>query len=121
MAEQLQYECTQCVAVIGERHDSDCGIGKCRQTGVQYIQCYGELHEFNGKEYGEHDGLCEPTRWGGEYPGVAECREYNLYTEPDSFWGVTEDLNTLFGYGTWDKETERMTITSEEIARVRSL
>lgn len=61
---------------------------------------------FNGRWYGEHDGPCEPDIWDGEFPGTKACRKYNLYTEPDSIWGLTEDLNKLFSNCSWDPETE---------------
>ena len=92
-----QY-CHQCAAAIGERHDPNCDVGRCSECGGQY--------------FGDSCENSRPTVWTGDWPGVAECREFNLYTEPDSPWGVTEDLNTLITDPrfTWDKSLERFVL-----------
>lgn len=103
--------CNQCGAKPGERHDW-CDIARCRSTGQQLLQCGGELHEYNGREYGEHDGPCEPDVWDGWYPGTTECYEYGLFTAPDSIWGPGPDLNTLIIRSRWDAENERYVLIS---------
>jgi hypothetical protein len=107
MTEENNRPCRQCGAEPGERHREWDDLARCRSTGQQLIQCEGQFHEFGGREYGEHEGPCGPDIWDGEYPGVKECREYGIYTAPDSIWGVKEDLNTLAVTSTWDAENER--------------
>jgi hypothetical protein len=104
---EMQEECTQCDAKVGERHEMFCGRAKCKATGIQQIQCEGELHEYNGREYGEHEGPCLPSIFNGYYNGELEAMEYGWYTSPGSIWGVTEDLNRVHAECRWDSELER--------------
>ena len=104
--EEKNRPCNGCGAEPGERHRSWDDIARCRSTGVQLIQCEGELHEYKGVEYGVHEGECGPDVWDGEYPGVKQCRELGLYRH-DSIFGVTEDLNKLIMHSDWDPTTER--------------
>jgi hypothetical protein len=115
MTEEKNRPCNQCGAEPGERHRDWDDIARCRSTGYQLIQCEGELHEYNGVEYGQHEGPCGPDIWDGEYPGVKQCRELGWYTTTrDYFTGeerITEDLNRLYGsFAKWDREAERFII-----------
>lgn len=51
----------------------------------------------------------QPTVWTGEWPGILECREFGWYTDPESVWGETEDLNRLYTSRevVWSVEQER--------------
>lgn len=95
MTQENNRPCSQCDAEPGERHREIDDLTRCRFTGIQVWMCAVAMH------------TCEPDIWDGEYPGVKECREYNLYTAPDSFWGVTEDLNTLAMITVWDSFEEK--------------
>lgn len=115
MTEERNRDCRQCGAAPGERHrpielgdgsHAYCDLARCRQTGTQLIQCEGELHEFKGRWYGEHEGDCGPDVWDGEYPGVKQARELGLFTDHLGM-GLTEDLNELVGNSDWDAEKER--------------
>jgi len=103
--------CNHCGAEPGERHRKWDDIARCRSTGWQLIQCEGELHEYNGREYGEHEGPCGPDIWDGYWPGTKVCRELGWFTAPDSIWGEMEDLNRLAaacarGELVWSREVE---------------
>lgn len=76
--------CNQCEAEPGEQHREWDDIARCRISGIQGIQC-DKRHNH------------QPDTWDGEYPGTKACREFGWYTSPDSPWGVTEDLNRLYG------------------------
>jgi hypothetical protein len=104
--------CNGCGAEPGERHRDWDDIARCRSTGWQLIQCEGTLHEFEGRKYGEHAGPCGPDIWDGAFPGVTECHELGLFTNANSIWGATEDLNEMTrmaaqGVLVWDTETEK--------------
>jgi hypothetical protein len=121
---QKNTSCNDCGVEPGERHKDGCDIARCASTGFQHLQCEGELHNFNGRVYGEHEGECVPGVWRGDYPGDLECREWHLWTrhipESEPYWqpcskdddGATEDLNTLYlwaadGRIIWNREEER--------------
>ena len=53
----------------------------------------------------------ENTTWTGTWPGVLECQILGWYTDKNSIWGETEDLNkytmaVATGQLVWDKENE---------------
>lgn len=114
-------DCRSCGVAPGEQHEYGCDWALCVSTGQQWIQCEGELHEYKGRSYGEHEGPCEPTIHTGFYPGTLECREYNLYTNRNSHWGVIEDLNTLYRYGTWNSTTQRLELTEDVLSYIRQV
>lgn len=134
--ERVLRDCRQCGAKPGERHDG-CDIARCVSTGFQFIQCAGELHIHQGREYGEHEGPCHEDIWTGEWPGAAECREYGFWSyfntrdeqyrtgggpfladhpvgwvqvEPDDEYlmqWATEDLNRLMVECVWDRGLQK--------------
>lgn len=112
MTEVANRPCNQCGAEPGEHHRGWDDIARCRSTGGQLIQCEGELHEYNGREYGYHEGPCGPDIWDGEYPGVKKCRELGWYTQSRDFltgeMRTVEDLNRLYGAGEvyWNADIE---------------
>jgi hypothetical protein len=99
MTTEENTPCNHCGAEPGEIHREWDDIARCHESGRQLISCWD-------REYHE----CSPDVWDGEWPGVKRCRELGLFTAPDSFWGVTEDLNTLFSRGVWNKETQQFDV-----------
>lgn len=97
---ELQLYCRDCTAAPGERHNENCCVARCSECGEQFITCEA------------HVNVNQPSTWTGEWPGVAECREFGWYTEPDSPWGVMEDLNRLAvdEHVEWDKQLERFVL-----------
>lgn len=110
----------QCGAEPGEPHREWDDVARCKSTGRQLITCEGELHEYNGREYGEHDGECGPDIWDGEWPGTKQCRKYGLYINRPEFGGWTEDLNALYAYGRWDRELQQLVIDPATLVRLQS-
>ena len=124
-AEAAQAQrCRDCQVEPGQRHQKGCDVALCAATGHQWIQCEGQRHEFDDNIYGEHEERCQPTIWTGKWPGIVECREWNLWSrhvEGESpYWqkcvstdeGAGEDLNTLASLGAqglvvWSIEHER--------------
>jgi hypothetical protein len=105
----MSRPCGDCGASPGERHHDGCDIERCPMCGGQAISC--------GCDW--DDATCERRMpWTGEWPGVAECREYDLWCirNPNgpghvpchaSTPGASEDLNRLVLEGTWDRERQR--------------
>lgn len=82
----------------GQQHDpAGCDVARCAATGEQWIQCPGELHEYNGREYGEHEGVCQPTIWTGQWPGEMEATEFGWY----SYFDVDSTAPGAGPYGKW--------------------
>lgn len=71
--------CGDCRVQPGERHDQGCDVARCISTGEQWIQCPGETHQYHGREYGEHAGICLPDIWTGVWPGEMEAIEFGWY------------------------------------------
>ena len=98
--------CQDCAAEPGQPHTYGCDTARCLQTGHQRLSC-GFRHDHG------HD------IWSGEWPGVAECREFGWYSKftgqgwvrcgPDDPDGG-EDLNRLHELGGechWDRKAAR--------------
>lgn len=107
--------CNDCQANPGDAHDEGCDVARCMLTGQQRIQC-DECRHCNTCTHTS----CDPDIWTGEWPGLAECREYGwwCYFGPDygeQGWirceadnpRAREDLNRLVAEGTWDPEAKR--------------
>ncbi len=109
--------CPQCDAKPGEVHRDWDDIARCKYTGIQLIQCGWSYDDEEDIDYNReqqeryltlHEAcVCKPDVWDGEYPGVKRCRELGLFTEPNSPWGVTEDLNKLHSSCKWNSETQQ--------------
>lgn len=103
----IRDTCSYCQVPAGARHERNCDWALCKATGVQQLQCGGEFHEFNGREYGEHEEECIPSVFTGYYKYELEATEYGWYTAPNSIWGVMEDINRVARECRWDSELER--------------
>ena len=85
----------------GEMHQVNCDVARCKNCGAQLF-CHSG---FGGCDDPEN------TMWTGEWPGVVECQVLGWYTDEDSIWGKTEDLNRFvralaLGQLVWDREKE---------------
>lgn len=118
MTKTQNHPCGKCGTDPGQIHEWLCDFARCRYTGEQLIQCtWGE--NLAGKDV-SHTEECESDLWDGEYPGKKECRKYGLYTDPDSFWGYSEDLNTLMMFSTWNYETQEYELSEEILFVLRN-
>lgn len=108
-----EKRCRDCGVLPGMQHDQGCDVARCISTGEQWIQCPGEEHEYHGRVYGEHEGLCLPEIWTGTWPGEAEAIEFGWYSYFDHGWvrsgadhpGASPDLNRLhMGECEWSAE-----------------
>jgi hypothetical protein len=91
-------DCGDCGVTPGKMHEEDCDVARCKNCGMQLFL---------------HSGCDEPenTMWTGMWPGVVECRVLGWYTDENSIWGKTEDLNRhvralVRGELVWDRENE---------------
>lgn len=84
--------CGDCGARPGERHSDGCDVARCLVTGGQRISC----GVFGGEV--EHD--CGNQAWTGEWPGIAECEEFDwwAFESPASQKWMQEE-----GVPGWDK------------------
>lgn len=111
--------CHHCGAEPGEAHRVWDDIARCYISGQQLISCEEYwLFDDDDNEYPNPDHRCHPSIWDGDWPGVKQCQRYGLINDPWSFWGATEDLNTLNSAGKWDIETQQHIISPETLARI---
>lgn len=105
-----------CGAMPGEQHsDLGCDIARCASSGIQWIQCEGELHIYNGRHYGQHEGPCVSDIWTGWYPGMLEAVERGWFVYFGPPWipcdpthpGATPDLNRVGSELRWNPATQR--------------
>lgn len=111
--------CIGCGAAPDSDHNPGCGQAVCAATGEQYIACPGELHEFDGREYGEHEGRCAPVRYRGQSPTEEAARErgwYCRFVPNRGFFPVAAtdvdarlDLNRVVAELRWDPTSQRFT------------
>ena len=131
-------ECPECGAQPGQMHADGCDVERCPRCGGQAISC-DCIYEACGMELesleqkhpdiysnGPTDAMREAwdkewgTRripWTGEWPGVAECREFGWYAKlGPTGWescghdeeGARENLNRLrSGEAQWDRTAQR--------------
>lgn len=94
-------KCPDCQVAPGQEHQSGCDVERCSVCKGQWLSCGHE----------EHDPSL--SKWTGEWPGIAECRDRGWYAvhRPDlgacvpctgNWWPCTkdypdarEDLNRL--------------------------
>jgi len=134
--------CSDCGALPGALHDPGCDVERCAFCGYQRISC-GCIYELSGIDTSEleetHPDIYSngPTKemedkydaevekiggrlpWTGEWPGKAECREFDLwcYFDESKGWVICdashpkarEDLNRLNEWAgfTWSREKRR--------------
>lgn len=139
---QIDEKCSCCGVSIGQTHQPGCSVERCPFCGRQMLQdncCYeffgidvATMEEKHPNIYanGLPDELAEKWEdhlrphllpWDGVWPGVRECREYNLWSKwTDHGWqtcsaddpDASEDLNTLAMRSHWDKDKKRYVIVS---------
>ncbi len=110
----MKATCPDCAAPVGTAHDAGCDVARCLATGLQRLSCDGEDWE---PPYADHD--CGQDVWSGEWPGIAECREFGWWAQfrgaeglgfvpcaPDAP-GAREDLNRLAADAVWSREQTR--------------
>ena|GEM_PF-3008169 len=102
--------CHDCAVEPGQPHLDGCDVARCLATGRQRLDC--------------DCGQCGKDVWTGEWPGLAECREYGFWCYwhgpewPDASprgrgWvrceadhpKAREDLNRLHSECRWDKSS----------------
>ncbi len=117
--EEEDVQCPQCGVNPGELHVAGCDVERCPYCGIQLGSCCCSASE---------EGVPDDDRmaWTGEWPGVAECREFGWYAklvegkgwvrceadDPDA----CEDLNRLHdpNEARWDRESKRFIRLSAE-------
>ncbi len=102
-----QRHCPDCGVEIGEVHLDGCDVERCLRCGGQKLSCGCKKRELTST----------PRQvWSGEWPGLKECRELNLWckSNPNGVGWVkcdrndpeaTEDLNALSVECFWDRKT----------------
>lgn len=137
---EVQETCPDCGAKIGDVHNPSCDVERCPFCGRQMLQdeCRYAYFGIDVRRMEEEwkwvyeNGLPEKMAeiyeeflqphlltWDGVWPGVMECREYNLWSKwTDHGWekcdaddpGASEDLNGLAMCSHWDREVKKYII-----------
>ena len=128
--ETVVRDCRDCGVSVGQPHDIGCDVARCLWSGGQRIGCdHGLLAECCtelGKagrvdladELAYHYSLDDPEHdcgldiWTGEYPGVSDAREMDIWVRWGPPWiecasdhpDASPDLNRLHIVGRWDRE-----------------
>ncbi|MFO0906836.1 MAG: hypothetical protein U0794_00490 [Isosphaeraceae bacterium] len=133
--------CSSCGALPGSFHSQGCSVERCPRCGGQSISCncvyefcgldpdkletdYPEIFEGGPTDemYARWDLEWAERRlpWTGEWPGVAECREFGWYARLFQGKGwvrcgkddpeATEDLNRLRSEAVWDVGKQRFVL-----------
>lgn len=88
-------QCPECKAGPGKLHKRGCDVERCTMCGCQRIGCDCKSGGF------------PRLPWTGEWPGVAECREFGWYTTIARVVGPTEDLSRLHVDAVWSVKKKR--------------
>src|SRR3954468_14005177 len=95
-----EKNCPRCGVVPGTMHIRGCVLEQCAGCGDRAILC--DCHP---------EVIAVRLPWSGEWPGLAECREFGWYARPvPEGWvacerehpGSQEDLNRLHLEAEWD-------------------
>jgi hypothetical protein len=112
--------CQECDAKPGELHQLGCDVECCSRCGHQLLLCEHSL----GSEKPPPDN--ERMPWSGEWPGVAECREFGWYAKinragpgwvtcaPDDEEAIP-DLNRLRSDAVWDRQRKRFVRKRDQV------
>jgi hypothetical protein len=110
MTDRERRNCPDCDAEPGAFHVLGCDVEQCPYCGGQLISC-----DCRAQEHGPP--LDDRIPWSGEWPGVAECREFGLYCKRAEGKGwrpcsaddpeASEDLNRLAKEYRWDRGAKR--------------
>lgn len=110
--EEAMDTCPDCGVGPGELHADGCDVERCPYCGCQLGSCFCPASD---------QGVPDDDRmpWTGEWPGVAECREFGWYAKrvEGKGWvpceadepGACEDLNRLHDpkEARWDRANKR--------------
>lgn len=118
--------CHDCGAAPGEQHQPGCDTEVCYLCGGQAIQCYSQhrcptdgtiftTSECVTGEDGWPGVVNDEDRlpWTGEWPGVAECREFGWYANVVGYRAPTEDLTRLHTEAKWSRELKRFVLRTD--------
>lgn len=112
---QTSPNCPDCAVSPGSIHKPGCDVERCPACGGQRLSC-----DCRTKR--------KPLPWTGEWPGVAECREFGWYAYcpgNGTGWcpcgkdhpGATEDLNRLYVEAVWNAGLGRFCLPNATIPR----
>ena|GEM_PF-3331946 len=107
--------CPDCGVSPGQFHTPGCDVERCSQCGLQAIGCDCAFEADSNR-----------VSWSGEWPGVAECREFGWYSKRNH-GGVgyvpcdkedpeaSEDLNRLYEDESveWSVEKQRWVLKTK--------
>ena len=117
--------CPDCKVKPGQLHTPGCDVERCPACGVQFISCdcvatANGTDDVTDEMIERWDAEWGPRRipWSGEWPGVAEAREFGWYCrrDPDGpgyvpcsadHPGAREDLTRVAMEGVWDRDARR--------------
>jgi hypothetical protein len=104
--------CPDCGVEPGDLHLLGCDVERCPECGGQLISCGCFAESF------DEDAIPNRMEWDGEWPGLADCREYGLWCKRNPHgpgWTpcsqddpeASEDLNRLMTECQWNKEKRK--------------
>jgi hypothetical protein len=101
--------CGDCGVKPGEPHEDGCDVARCLRTGRQRLSCDAGAAVFGWPEARPHDD-CGRQAWSGEWPGVAECEEYD-WLAPESV--ATQLWMLENGIPVWHHDLNRLATATE--------
>jgi hypothetical protein len=106
--------CHDCGVEAGQYHREECDVERCPYCCGQLVTC----------DCRRKPPLDDRIPWTGDWPGVAECREFGWYSRlvPGLGWvpcgpdepGASEDLNRLRKEMVWDLTAKRYVLRQGE-------